>query len=326
MTAIPANVAQYMTKGSTDVNQPDDRKDTPLSKAITAKDFEAVKYLVENKADVNLPAKKIQVPPIVLASRTQNVEIVKFLLQHGADVNKKSSKGESALHAACKYGPVDVIKCLVENKAELNPHNDGFWTPVSIACKNLDLACIKFLVENGADAKLNDTNDNSTVGLAMQSGKYDVATFLLEKGVPVNFKKTNLVGQSPLHLAAEGGCTKCVDLCLEKGSDLARKDQFNNTALDNACWAGDLNMIKHLVSKGAKLESANKSKNTLLNIYLMSDKEPTVEGIKYFQSVGIDVNQANVHGNTALSIAEGREWKAAADYLKSIKAVMGKPL
>ncbi|EAY14134.1 uncoordinated, putative [Trichomonas vaginalis G3] len=326
MAAIPENVAKYLTPGSTDLNAADDRNETPLSRAVVAKDVEAVKYLVANKVDVNKCVKKGEVTPVLLAARSQSLEIVKLLVDAGVDVNKKTKRGESPLHAAAKVGPVSVIQYLLEHKADVNAHNDSFWTPISIASKFLDVEAIKVFLANGADAKLKDMKENSCIFLAASKGKYDIMKYLIDQGLEVNYKKANLDGQTLLHLAAEGGNTQCVELCLANGSDLTKKDMFNNTPLDNACWAGDLNMIKFLVGKGAKPISANKSKNTILNLYLMSEKEPTVEGIKYIIGLGVNVNEPNIHGNTALSIATSKDWKEAEKYLKSINAKAGTPL
>jgi len=55
-------------------------------------------------------------------------------------------------------------------------------------------------------------------------------------------------------------------LVTETGADVNAKDEYNYTALHGAAYRGDNDVVKYLVSKGAKLDARSKSGQTLTDM------------------------------------------------------------
>lgn len=88
---------------------------------------------------------------------------------------------------------------------------------------------------------------------AAQKGTVDDIKKALAEGADLN--ETFLTFGTALHIAVGLGKTDIVDFLLSKGMDIDTSDGYDITALEHAAQhsaAGELVMVKHLVSKGAK--------------------------------------------------------------------------
>lgn len=85
-----------------------------LNRASSIGHLDAVKYLVNKGADINLkPMNKYHSPPLHLAVRHNHHEVVNFLLQHGANVNFIDPKGKTPLDIA-KEVELDTSKPMMK--------------------------------------------------------------------------------------------------------------------------------------------------------------------------------------------------------------------
>lgn len=104
--AEPALVEQLLKHGaslqSCKPTDPDTiwNNETPLHRAIRAHNLEAVKLMIEYKADVNAPSDNGT--PLAVATDLVNPGIVRALLKAGADPNKHAKNEPSTLAIACK--------------------------------------------------------------------------------------------------------------------------------------------------------------------------------------------------------------------------------
>ena len=73
-------------------------------------------------ADVN--ASGICCTPLFLAAGSGNAEAVRYLINQGADVNSRERFGQTALTEAAFYGNISVIKELLKHGAEVNAVSD----------------------------------------------------------------------------------------------------------------------------------------------------------------------------------------------------------
>lgn len=100
--------------------KPDDKAATTLLTASLNGNIEAVKLLLEAKADVN-KAYTSEATPLYLASTKGHTEVVKLLLGAMADVNQAEAKyGATPLIIASRGGHTEVAKLLLEAKADVN--------------------------------------------------------------------------------------------------------------------------------------------------------------------------------------------------------------
>ena len=233
--------------------------------------LEAARALVEAGANVNQASEGEKMSPMVEAIINGHLDLAKYLLDHGADPKLATVDGLTALYAAIdvqwvpktwfpqpstnqeKVSYLDLMAALIEHGADLNAQtsdkvwfrsftNDYTWvdtggaTPFWRAAQSSDIPAMKLLIAHGADAKL-----------------------------------ANKSGETPLMAAAGIGwawnwsvrapfpALDAVKYCVELGNDLNAADNRGYTALHGAGFLGDNDMVKYLVSKGAKVETKSKA-------------------------------------------------------------------
>jgi len=209
--------------------------DTPLHKAIQLRNFEMVKLLIENGADVNAINGQDDTP-LILSVAQSDLEFVKLLLENGAKVNAHGSDGNTALHvslflktcsvpcASLKDIELEIIKLLVNHGADVDAKN--FYEEIP-----LDWAHTKeqfmILIEHGATFTKNHINK------IVQYGYTDVLEKLISLGA--NIKQPNAILETPLHIAAKYGQLETVKLLIKHGANPNQKTRlFGTTPLDLA--------------------------------------------------------------------------------------------
>jgi ankyrin repeat protein len=101
---------QYLVSIGADINAADNYGNTPLTKACDIRDFDTIKFLIENGADVN----REEVLPYSV--QRNGIEILSYLVEHGADV--KTRNGALALLTAANAENNEAIKFLKEKGAD----------------------------------------------------------------------------------------------------------------------------------------------------------------------------------------------------------------
>ena len=86
---------------------------TPLCRAISKGDLDAVKKFIEYGSDVNESFEGVT--PLMLAARYNRVEIIKLLLEKGAKADAKDERGHSALYYAESSKSTDAIAVLKQS-------------------------------------------------------------------------------------------------------------------------------------------------------------------------------------------------------------------
>ena len=100
-------LVKKMIKQGVDIHAENDRA---ISRAACCLNFDIVKLLVENGVDPN--TEDIEGSVLYWAAFSGDVNAVKFLVEHGADINIEYGM---ALYPATMYGHMDVIKYLLDN-------------------------------------------------------------------------------------------------------------------------------------------------------------------------------------------------------------------
>ena len=87
-------------------------------------------------------------PPLLLAAREGRVNAVRYLLDQGADINARDVSGNTALGEAAYYAQIPVIKELLARGANINAMSNGA-TPLDLAVSRNDTAVIDLLKHYG---------------------------------------------------------------------------------------------------------------------------------------------------------------------------------
>lgn len=133
-----------------DINQTGDEDIGGLYQAIKHNNIKAVKFFIENNANVEI-ATFDGTTPLVLAIEENKPKIVELLIKEGKANVYGYYHGEDfekyPIYCAVKNKNLNIIKILLNNNFNLKEEN----YILSYAMENSDENIVKYLVENGAD-------------------------------------------------------------------------------------------------------------------------------------------------------------------------------
>ena len=147
-----------------------------LEQAARRGNFEIVKWLVENGANVHYDKDSA----LIGASEQGHLDIAKFLLENGADINAQSG---DALGRASKNGHLEMVKLLVGSGADIHAYDDY---ALRMAAGKGHLPVVKYLVEHGADVNV---MGGEPLIQAAYNRKLSVLKYLVRQGADPHAKK-----------------------------------------------------------------------------------------------------------------------------------------
>lgn len=219
-----------LSKGA-EVNQLDVNKDHALNWATYYGHLQAMEYLIENGADMELSSKhgkavdvgfrlwhadsvsavfrnhmdleKIdkKAASFIEAIKVDNAEEVSKLIKKSVNVDSKDELGTPAINFAIENGNSEIISLLIKAGADVNALNRVGQAPITWAARFGHIEIVKQLLENGANPNGAGEKYRLTplIGAAV-NGDIEIAKLLMESGADVNLTdKVN--GASPLHWA-----------------------------------------------------------------------------------------------------------------------------
>jgi ankyrin repeat protein len=244
---------------------------SPLQYAARDGRLETVKILLTSGADIN-QVEANEITPLITAITNNHPDVATYLIEQGADVKKVDWYGRTALFAAVETRNMDtdngppfensitrppflpLIQMLLDKGADPNartleqlPIRNQFlrttgtleWvdftgmTPFIYAARAGDVDAMKILLKGGADPKIETFRGTNALMAAA--------------GVNWVFNQTYWEG--------EKRNLEAVNLCFDLGlTDVNKQNSMGVTALMGAANRGSDEIIKYLVSKGAKLD------------------------------------------------------------------------
>jgi uncharacterized protein len=225
------DTVRTLVAGGASVNERCIDGSAPLLVAVQNGFYEVANYLLDHGADPNLANLKGWTP-LYLAVKNRNVEdsavpgppiegalaFIKLLLDRGANPNQRIN-ADTELHQGM------LATWLKEAGA----------TPLIRASLSGDLTAVRLLLAHGADPTI-ATYDHTNALMAAagvgwadgflheysQEETLELVRLLLDLGIPVN--AANDEGITALHGAAYKGANQAVQLLVDRGADLAAKD------------------------------------------------------------------------------------------------------
>jgi uncharacterized protein len=226
---------------------------------------------------------------VVDAAKAQDKAALKTLIQQKADVNVPQADGATAVQWAAHWNDLEMVDILIAAGAKVNTANDYGVTPLKLAIDDRSTAMIQRLLKAGADANATAWNGETMLMAAAASGNVDAVRALLAAGAKVNVAEPRR-GQTALMWAIAGQWPNVAKVLIDAGADVnatthMRKEpgftpmQVNGygaiisaTPLGNytpllfAARVGDLETTKLLLEKGAKINHASPEDGTALLI------------------------------------------------------------
>jgi ankyrin repeat protein len=120
--------------------------------------IELIKYLVENKANVNHKDQyQRNILSICISNRTtQSFELIKYLIDCGANVNDCDQNNQNALILAVRNGLQDVTLLLLNSNVDIDCIDNDGLTPIAYAIQMNAVKMVEILLEYDAATSILD--------------------------------------------------------------------------------------------------------------------------------------------------------------------------
>lgn len=217
----------------------------------------------------------------------------------------------SGLHMTAYFGIYSAVRDqLVKDNMDPNSRDTENQTSLSYAAQNGHVAVVQLLLDHGADANLNyEFGSMSPLFFAASRGHLATAKLLLDNGADANKD----VRSKPLEQAAiMGGDLDIVKLLLDKGAKVDSKYVNGVTPLWLAVSHGHKAVVELLLKKGANIESKNYSGQAPLTAAVINNDASMV---MFLLEKGADINSKDGDSRTPLWWASERPRAAIAKLL-----------
>src|SRR5205823_5203182 len=113
--------------------------------------------------------------PLYRAAAEGKTDAVRLLLDKKADPNQKANDGSTPLLEAVTYAKMPVVRLLLERGAEVDQPDAQSGTPLIAAVRNGKLEAARLLLQRGADVNQVDAGGTSALMVAAE-GNPDIKT------------------------------------------------------------------------------------------------------------------------------------------------------
>lgn len=227
-----ARVSQLVDDYPYLADAPNSHGNTPLSVAVSAKDFAIVKVLVsagatsdhKNQGGFGL---------IDAAAWSGSTEIALYLVEHGCSLTVN--------HAAA-LGMLSFVREALQKDARAAVAGNRHGTPVHFAAHGNHVDVLELLLAAGADIRARNHHGHEPIALATEATSKDAVNWLLENGADPNV----LGGHSGAPILHRAILTKNIDIVralLDAGAEPNKPGVANKTALHEAVGTAKLEVV-----------------------------------------------------------------------------------
>jgi uncharacterized protein len=227
--------------------------------------------------------------------------------------------GMTPLHYAARQNHLEVAKLLLQAGASVNAREANEMTPLLMAISNNSIATADYLLRHGGDVNASDWYGRTPLWEAVNVRNLYVHNATFKNGIdraPVLDLIKNLLSAGANVNARTRETPPFRHHLLEITGSLEWVDFTGQTPFLTAALAGDVTVMKMLLAQGAdpRLETyqgtsalmAAAGVNWVVAQTWTEGPAQLLEAVKLCHSLGMDVNQANSMGITALHGAANR--------------------
>ncbi|XP_051631411.1 ankyrin repeat domain-containing protein 16 isoform X5 [Manacus candei] len=184
------------------------------------------------------------------AARMGHRDVLEFLVRElGMDVEVANGDYKRPIHEAASMGHGECVSFLLERGASVDCLKKADWTPLMMACTRKNLEVISSLVEHGANPLLRNKDGWNCFHIASREGHPEVLRYLLDVS-PGIWDTESTIRRTPLHTAAMHGCSRVVELLLERCHYRPdSRDKCGVTPFMDAIQNGHLDIARMLLEK-----------------------------------------------------------------------------
>ncbi|WP_028550819.1 ankyrin repeat domain-containing protein [Paenibacillus sp. UNC451MF] len=264
-------------------------------------------------------------------------------------INKDSYK---ALHEAIVKGDLQTVMTHMVSGAKIDHKYRGGFTPLLLAAKHHWWDIVEYLIARGADVNAVNNDNFTLLGEVIGENKSNIFETLMHKTLYTNTLELgmsscvlNLADRSYVDgLQAKGAVLRqaLIDFLLKGNNTKFVEYMLKNQLLDRsglsqslveACskYGKDLALVKKLVQQGADLRCKAKNERNLIiatvyssgyDVFEYDDEsletdidDQQIAIIHYLTEQGIDINEPDVVGRTALHYAVGMNHLSLTSFL-----------
>lgn len=207
-----------------------------------------------------------------------------------ADSSSDNSAKQSQLLEAIRNKDLNSVQALVDSgRVNLDPPTRSNEVNKALAYASIygNLEIVKYVLAQGVDIDGKIAYGGTALLRASEVRNNDIAEFLIRSGADVNIP--NSFGISAMTGYAIICNTKLIDLAIEHGGNIDKayamtvSSNQGQLAYNPIQWAvskGNLECVKHLVSKGAATNVISRENETLLDIAKKKDDPKMVSFIE----------------------------------------------
>ena len=266
------------------IDMPNKRGDTALMIAAQGGHRDSVKFVVERGADVDRQNYDGDTA-LYIAARSGYQRTVELLLERGADISGQNRDRTTALYIAAQCGYQSIVELLLEKGAGFDGRSPYGKTALYIAAQNGHQSIVELLLEKGADIDGENYKGSTALYIAALMGYRSVVELLLEKGADVNARDP--VGEPALHELASRD-DGMLELLLRYGADVDAQRRYDGaTAIHVAAESGRKRNVQLLIDAGADPEAKMSYKNFQLTTSDIAKEEGHMDIFKLLQKARV---------------------------------------
>ena len=128
-------------------------------------------------------------PPLAEAAAQGDLETVKYLIENKAEVNQSGTSSWTALHLATLFYHVDIVNLLLSKGADVNCTTSSKITPLHLAAENGYSELCHIFMDKGAKPEMMTRQGEFPLTLAAKNGHYHLLQFFLDEGIELPLPK-----------------------------------------------------------------------------------------------------------------------------------------
>lgn len=212
----------------------------------------AVKFLVEEGADMEIHEKENGNTALMAAIELRYVEITDYLIQKGADINAVNNNGDTVIHFATIRGNLAIVKYAYEHGGDIDQKNKVGNCAIIFAVVNNYQNIVEYLLEQNAEIDVINSQNMSLLHICIYHSRNKIMNLILYK----NRKTINKYYQglnTALLYATENNLFLSVFVLLKYGANPNLNDCLNHSPLYWAVFWQNFEMVEMLIDYGADI-------------------------------------------------------------------------
>ena len=291
-----ADVVPELIDAGADIEEKDSKGRTPLLRACLEGHLDTVKVLVQAGAELRVTGRNGDTC-LITASRKGHTETVRYLVgleQVDVDEVRGDQRGNTALYEAVSQNHADVVQVLIDAGADIEEEDSDGRTPLLRACMVGSLDAVRVLVKAGAKPRVRDRYGDTCLITASRAGHTEIVRYLVDLGqVDVDQVRTHRCGNTALHVAVAGARADVVQVLIDAGADIEKKDSMGYSPLLLGCCKSYANhVVKVLVRAGADVGARDRDGKTCLMVASAGGCTEIVKSLLCMAEVGLDLVDA----------------------------------